>query len=96
MVVSFLYHMALQRSIRNPLESTATVAITNYLDVGLQVATDVASSGNGASPPAASPASLAVAWQVNLTHASSPTPLPFICMCKVSRPKGVTNCSNDV
>lgn len=65
MIVSFLYHMAIMRSIRNPLESDSTVAITNYLDVGLQVATDVPSSANGDSPPAASAASLAVAWQVN-------------------------------
>lgn len=65
MVVSFLYHMALQRNIRNPFERVGTIAVTNYLDVGLKVATDVVSSGNGSSPPAAPAAALAVAWQIN-------------------------------
>ncbi len=37
------------------------VAITNYLDVGLQVATDYASA-NGDSPPV-NGAALGVAWQ---------------------------------
>jgi len=65
MVVSFLYHMAVQRNVRNPFESRDAAAIVNYVDVGLQVATDVASAGNGNAPPASSAASLAVAWQAN-------------------------------
>lgn len=39
MVVSFLYHMAVQRNVRNPFESRDAAAIVNYVDVGLQVRT---------------------------------------------------------
>jgi hypothetical protein len=63
MLVSFLYHLALQRNIRNPFEGSDVVAITNYLDVGLQVATDYASA-NGDTPPL-NGAALGVAWQAN-------------------------------
>jgi hypothetical protein len=63
MCISFLYHLALQRNIRNPLEGADVVAITNYVDVGLEVATDYATA-NGDTPPA-NGAALAVAWQAN-------------------------------
>ncbi len=36
MVVSFLYHMAVQRGVRNPFEARDAAAIVNYVDVGLQ------------------------------------------------------------
>ncbi len=44
------------------MQDAEAVAITNYLDVGLQVATDYASA-NGNSPPL-NGAALGVAWQV--------------------------------
>lgn len=44
------------------VQGSDVVAITNYLDVGLQVATDYASA-NGDSPPV-NGAALGVAWQV--------------------------------
>ena len=37
LVVSFLYHMAVQRLCHNPLEDKSVVGIANYLDIGLQV-----------------------------------------------------------
>lgn len=37
LTVSLLYHMAVQRLCRNPLEEDNVVGITNYMDLGLQV-----------------------------------------------------------
>lgn len=35
--LSFLHHMAVQRNIRNPFESSDVVGITNYIDIGFQM-----------------------------------------------------------
>ena len=37
MTVSLLYHMAVQRQCKNPLENNSVVGVTNYIDLGLQV-----------------------------------------------------------
>jgi len=37
LTVSLLYHIAANRQCKNPTEDTKVVAITNYLDLGLQV-----------------------------------------------------------
>ena len=38
LVMSFMNHMAVQRQCRNFMEDTHVVGITNYLDIGMQVA----------------------------------------------------------
>lgn len=78
LVVSFLHHNALQRQVRNPFEKKDVVAITNYLDLGLQMALDLqpgagkagaedAVSDIAPAPTEAAAATmrLAAAWQVN-------------------------------
>lgn len=37
LTVAMLYHMAVQRQCKNPLEEDNIVGITNYLNLGLQV-----------------------------------------------------------
>lgn len=57
--LSYLHHLALQRRVYNPLERGDVVAITNYLDMGLQMAIPLdASSDDGFMH-------MAAAWQVN-------------------------------
>jgi hypothetical protein len=75
---SFLYHLAVQRLVHNPFEERDVVAITNYIDIGLQLVTnltvppDVPSQVDldAVMPPSHTqlPASLrlGVAWQVSL------------------------------
>ncbi|KAK9829351.1 hypothetical protein WJX72_005325 [[Myrmecia] bisecta] len=58
LLVSFLHHMVATRSVRNPLEDTSVVGITNYIDLGLQLENDLTMS-----EPAT--LQLAAAWQVN-------------------------------
>lgn len=57
--LSYLHHLALQRRVYNPLERGDVVAITNYLDMGLQMSIPLdASAGAGCMR-------MAAAWQVN-------------------------------
>ncbi|BDA45555.1 hypothetical protein COCOBI_07-3420 [Coccomyxa sp. Obi] len=46
LILSFLHHMAVQRLCKNPLEDEEVVGITNYLDIGLQVVTNIARKHN--------------------------------------------------
>lgn len=58
--LSYLHHLALQRKVYNPLERGDVVAITNYLDMGLQMAIPLdASTTDGGFMR------MAAAWQVN-------------------------------
>lgn len=81
LTVSFLHHMAVQRNVRNPFENSDVVGITNYLDIALQMKTDLQPGRPSAPAPAdwvSVPASaaalsesggntmrLGVAWQAN-------------------------------
>lgn len=58
--LSYLHHLALQRRVYNPLERGDVVAITNYLDMGLQMAIplDASADRDGFMR-------MAAAWQVN-------------------------------
>jgi hypothetical protein len=70
LVMSFLHHQPVQRLSHNPFEDADVVGVTNYLDLGLQVTTDISSTTgthakdpNGATPDA--DLQLAAAWQAN-------------------------------
>ncbi|KAL3162528.1 hypothetical protein ABBQ32_010183 [Trebouxia sp. C0010 RCD-2024] len=75
LVVSFLHHQPVQRLSHNPLEHQDVVGVTNYLDVGLQVVSQLDSpeAGNGSdgsgsslhSHAQAAELQLAAAWQAN-------------------------------
>ena len=56
---SFLYHTAIQRNVRNPFEAEEVVGITNYVDLGVQVSSDLA----GKEP---STMRLGAQWQVRV------------------------------
>ncbi|PSC76152.1 solanesyl diphosphate synthase [Micractinium conductrix] len=58
LTISFLHHMAVQRRVRNPFESSDVVGITNYLDVGFRMTSDIGSA-------AGSQMQLAASWQAN-------------------------------
>ncbi|KAI3430560.1 hypothetical protein D9Q98_005153 [Chlorella vulgaris] len=58
LAISFLHHMAVQRRVRNPFETSDVVGITNYLNIGFRMATDL-SGAQG------SQMQLGAAWQAN-------------------------------
>lgn len=62
--LSYLHHLALQRRVYNPLERGDVVAITNYLDMGLQMAIPLDATAE--TPPSSEGfLRMAAAWQVN-------------------------------
>ncbi len=62
--LSYLHHLALQRRVYNPLEHGDVVAITNYLDLGLQMAIPL--DATPTTPPSSEGfLRMALAWQVN-------------------------------
>ncbi|GAB4816115.1 hypothetical protein N2152v2_003161 [Parachlorella kessleri] len=56
--ISFLHHMAVQRNVQNPFEHRDVVGITNYLDVGFQMVTDLSGAREA-------DMRLGASWQVN-------------------------------
>lgn len=56
--ISFLHHMAVQRRVHNPFESSDVVGITNYFDVGFRMVSDL----QGAT---GSNMQLGASWQAN-------------------------------
>lgn len=68
LTVSLLYHVAANRQCKNPLEESKVVAITNYLDLGLQITSSLVETGSaadGARGQQDSNLRLAASWQVN-------------------------------
>ncbi|KAK9838327.1 hypothetical protein WJX81_004859 [Elliptochloris bilobata] len=75
LVLSFMHHMAVQRLCKNPFEDEQVVGVTNYINIGLQVVTQLRNDGSFPSDGVASKQRardpvepslrLGASWQVN-------------------------------